>query len=195
MTAHELLLQLRAKGVEVNASGDGRLIIDAPKGTITEDLRSSLSTHKAELLEILKQQNALDAPPSREVVAEMLPVAAEKSLVVARPVEAPAPSVLNEDQAVAASVAEEVTQLESELMRLDRGRGAAGGIERKDWRPSTRYEWSRRNGANRKKRSPGAGLSRSDSGSMLRPVSVPMKKNGARLPMRKSNVRNNSWRR
>ena len=43
MTAHDLLLQLRAKGVEVRTSGDDRLVIDAPKGTITEDLRSALA--------------------------------------------------------------------------------------------------------------------------------------------------------
>ena len=48
MTAHDLLLQLREKGVEIKTSGDDRLVIDAPKGTITEELRSALSAHKAE---------------------------------------------------------------------------------------------------------------------------------------------------
>ena len=56
MTAHDLLSQLREKGVEVKTSGDDRLVIDAPKGTITEDLRSALSAHKAELLQILKAE-------------------------------------------------------------------------------------------------------------------------------------------
>src|SRR6266403_566087 len=56
MTAQELLSQLREKGVEVRTSGDDRLVIDAPKGTITEDLRSALSAHKTELLQILKAE-------------------------------------------------------------------------------------------------------------------------------------------
>ena len=58
MTAHDLLSQLREKGVEVKTSGDDRLVIDAPKGTITEDLRSALAAHKAELLQILKGEQA-----------------------------------------------------------------------------------------------------------------------------------------
>ena len=35
MTAHELLTELRSKGVEIKASSEDRLVIDAPKGTIT----------------------------------------------------------------------------------------------------------------------------------------------------------------
>jgi hypothetical protein len=54
MTAHDLLSQLREKGVEVKTSGDDRLVIDAPKGTITEDLRKALAAHKADLIQILK---------------------------------------------------------------------------------------------------------------------------------------------
>ena len=56
MTAHELLSQLRAKGVELKTSGGDRLVIDAPKGTVTEDLRAALSAHKAELLQILNAE-------------------------------------------------------------------------------------------------------------------------------------------
>ena len=52
MTARELITELRDKGVEVKSSGD-RLLIDAPKGTITPELRVALSEHKAELLRIL----------------------------------------------------------------------------------------------------------------------------------------------
>ena len=66
MTAHELLSELRAKGVEVSSSGDGRLVIDAPKGTITEDLRSSLSAHKSELLKILETQAIVDSSPAQD---------------------------------------------------------------------------------------------------------------------------------
>ncbi len=58
MTARDLLLQLRAKGVEVKTSGNDRLVIDAPKGIINEDLRSALAANKAELLRILKAEQA-----------------------------------------------------------------------------------------------------------------------------------------
>ena len=67
MTAHDLLSELRAKGVEVRTSGDDRLVIDAPKGTITEDLKSALSAHKAELLRILKAEQT---EPTEDVVSE-----------------------------------------------------------------------------------------------------------------------------
>lgn len=112
MTAHELLSQLRAKGVEVSASGDGRLVIDAPKGTITEDLRSSLAAHKAELLEILKQESGVDSSRAKDLVTQLPPVAAPV-------VEVPSPAPVSaEDHAVAATVAEKITQLQNELIRL-----------------------------------------------------------------------------
>ncbi len=114
MTAHELLSELRDKGVEVSASGDGRLVIDAPKGTITEELRNSLAAHKAELLEILKTPDVVEPSPAKDLLAEMAPVAVA---VPPAPVAASSP-VSDEDHAVAASVAEEITQLENELMRL-----------------------------------------------------------------------------
>lgn len=121
MTAHELLSELRAKGVEVSASGDGRLVIDAPKGTITEDLRNSLAAHKAELLEILNQP-VVESSPAKNLVAEPPPVAAfvpsaPVAAVPEAPVALPLP-ISDEDHAVAASVAEEIKQLESELTRL-----------------------------------------------------------------------------
>ena len=43
MTAHDLLSELRAKGVDIKTSGDDRLVIDAPRGTVTDDLRTALS--------------------------------------------------------------------------------------------------------------------------------------------------------
>ena len=117
MTAHELLSELRAKGVEVSSSGDGRLVIDAPKGTITEDLRSSLSAHKSELLKILETQAIVDSSPAQDLAPQMPPVVAVIPKVPAVPLTPPSPES-NEDHAVAASVAEEIRQLESELMRL-----------------------------------------------------------------------------
>src|SRR5438874_9042423 len=111
MTAHELLSQLRAKGVEVKTSGDDRLVIDVPKGTITEELRSSLAAHKGELLQILKAEQAQAESPA--VPEELIPVAPVTPPVAAARV-IPQP----EDQMAADSTAEEIKQLEVELMRL-----------------------------------------------------------------------------
>src|SRR4030088_2183725 len=73
MTAHDLLSQLRQKGVEVKTSGDDRLVIDAPKGTVTEELRSALSANKAELLRILKAEQAANA--EADELPELVPTA------------------------------------------------------------------------------------------------------------------------
>ena len=62
MTAQNLLSQLREKGVELKTSDGDRLVIDAPKGTITDELRDALKTHKSELLQILKSENAPKPP-------------------------------------------------------------------------------------------------------------------------------------
>jgi len=108
MTAHELLTELRAKGVAVSRSGDDRLLVDAPKGTITEDLRKSLAAHKTELLEMLKEPSIVEPEAEAALVPEpLLPV---RSLEPAGPVA--------EHTAIVASVAEEITQLQSELTRL-----------------------------------------------------------------------------
>jgi membrane protein involved in colicin uptake len=143
MTAHELLAQLREKGVEVKTSGDDRLVIDAPKGTITEELRGALSAHKAELLHILKTgqtaiaaeaeshapetvasnpRAATPAPERAPVVPEFTPPAHEvvagmlaEAATVTPPVQSSAPV---EDQAVPSSAGAEIEQLEAELMSL-----------------------------------------------------------------------------
>src|SRR5882724_4742818 len=110
MTAHELLSQLRSRGVEVKTSGDDRLVIDAPRGTVNEELRAALSANKAGLLQILKDENMeAEAPASAEATAPEpapLPV-----------LEAPAPPPHVDDQ-IAASTAEEIGQLQAEVMRL-----------------------------------------------------------------------------
>jgi len=123
MTAHELLSQLRAKGVELNTSGDDRLVIDAPKGTVNEELRGALSAHKAELLEILKaEQTAADAPPAPVIettepaVVPPAVQAPKAEASVAEPVTDE--EVADEESGIAASTAEEIRELETELMRL-----------------------------------------------------------------------------
>jgi hypothetical protein len=138
MTAHELLAQLREKGVEVKTSGDDRLVIDAPKGTITEELRGALSAHKAELLHILKTEHPATAAapeshasesiagnpqttaPAQErapVVPEFAPPAhvLDEAATVTPPIQSSTPV---EDQAVASSAGTEIEQLEAELMHL-----------------------------------------------------------------------------
>jgi hypothetical protein len=99
MTAHELLSQLREKGVEVKTSGDDRLVIDAPRGTITEELRGALSAHKGELLQILKAEQTASAAPARieqpETVVRTPQIAspvAEVAPAVAAPATEPAPA-------------------------------------------------------------------------------------------------------
>src|SRR6266850_1661420 len=114
MTAHELLAQLREKGVEVKTSGEDRLVIDAPRGAITDELRSALAAHKAELMQILKAEQAESKPVvlDSEVAASPLsaPSISEQPRAKVPP---PDESVL-----VAASTAEEINQLQTELMRL-----------------------------------------------------------------------------
>src|SRR2546429_2040459 len=90
MTAHELLTELRLKGVEIKASSEDRLVIDAPKGTITEELRAALTGNKADLLTILKAEQvqkgaeAVSQPEVRSVrVPERSPVGEIKSLATA----------------------------------------------------------------------------------------------------------------
>jgi hypothetical protein len=140
MTAHELLAQLREKGVEVKTSGDDRMVIDAPKGTITEELRGALSAHKAELLQILNAEQSRNGDTAVTQVPEPVPTGAQIETPVSEfAVPSPelmhiAPAVLasafdeavasapsgtrDEDSRVGASAAAEVAQLDAELMRL-----------------------------------------------------------------------------
>ena len=80
MTAQNLLSQLREKGVELKTSDGDRLVIDAPKGTITDELRDALKTHKSELLQILKSENA-PKPPAIPVT-EIEPQVADQPATV-----------------------------------------------------------------------------------------------------------------
>lgn len=52
MNAAELIMELGARGVVIEAVGD-RLRVDAPKGVITPELRQALASCKAEVLAIL----------------------------------------------------------------------------------------------------------------------------------------------
>jgi len=115
MTARNLLSELRKKGVEVRTSGDDRLVIDAPKGAITPELRSALAAHKAELLQILKNEQQ---PPAPIAPAPIAPAPAELKTpdVVAAPIASAKP--VDEDDSPASLASEEIKQLEAELIRL-----------------------------------------------------------------------------
>jgi len=117
MTARNLLSELREKGVEVKTSGDDRLVIDAPKGAITPELRSALATHKVELLQILKSEQQ---PPAADTPASIAPPPAAPKMpapeVAAAPVTLTKPA--DEDDSPAGLASEEIQQLEAELIRL-----------------------------------------------------------------------------
>jgi hypothetical protein len=106
MTARNLLSELREKGVAVKTSGEDRLVIDAPKGAITPELRSALAEHKAELLQLLKSEQQAQAPTTPKTHAPEIAAAP----VVTKPVAAA--------DSPASLATEEIKQLESELMRL-----------------------------------------------------------------------------
>ena len=68
MTAQSLLTELRGLGVEL-AVEENRLNVDAPNGTITEDLRSALVDNKPRLLKLLTwEQRKLEAADRRGLV-------------------------------------------------------------------------------------------------------------------------------
>lgn len=56
MNLHLLLNALSNQGVKLAANGDA-LAVDAPKGVLSSNLRDSLIEHKAEILELLRQNN------------------------------------------------------------------------------------------------------------------------------------------
>ena len=60
MNAGLLLADLLARGVGLAASGD-RLVVDAPKGVVTDDMRQLIAAHKLGLLALLED----DPRPTR----------------------------------------------------------------------------------------------------------------------------------
>jgi amino acid adenylation domain-containing protein len=63
MNLHLLLNALSNQGVKLAANGDA-LAVDAPKGVLTLNLRDSLIEHKAEILELLRQNNLNSTIPT-----------------------------------------------------------------------------------------------------------------------------------
>jgi len=61
VNARKLLEDLRGRDVRLEADGDGRLLVDAPPGVITEDVREALAEHKGRLLALLRWERVLDS--------------------------------------------------------------------------------------------------------------------------------------
>lgn len=64
MNAAELLSQLNAAGIELRPKAD-KLVVNAPAGALTADLREKIAAHKAELLDLLSRSANGDVPLSR----------------------------------------------------------------------------------------------------------------------------------
>jgi hypothetical protein len=73
-TATSLLASLRAVGILIR-SEEGRLVVEAPRGIITPEIRSQLAKRKTELVSILKLEeehkanDAITAEALRKVAA------------------------------------------------------------------------------------------------------------------------------
>ncbi|HEY3026288.1 MAG TPA: hypothetical protein VGJ55_09090 [Pyrinomonadaceae bacterium] len=123
MTAYNLLSELRQAGVVVKASGTDRLVVDAPKGALTPDLRTALAAHKKELLAIL----TVTEKPAPEVGLVHEPSASETRSVAPYEVATPAPIPVqspiqsiapNPVQSPTESIEEKIRGLEQEAARL-----------------------------------------------------------------------------
>ncbi len=63
MTAAEVLTTCREAGIRLEAAGD-RLRYEAPSGTLTPELRDTLTRHKAELLSLLTPERFVTLAPT-----------------------------------------------------------------------------------------------------------------------------------
>src|SRR6478672_9344259 len=93
MSPRELLVQLREKGVEIKSNGD-RLVIDAPKGAITPDVRDALAANKAELLRILNTPRPVEKPAAPPVERPAPPKLEPTPSVTEQPVAPPRPQTV-----------------------------------------------------------------------------------------------------
>lgn len=77
MNAASLLAELRVAGIAISCDAD-RLIVEAPVGTVTAELRAKLVKHKAELIATLKNAHGRlrEDPPLSEARSEIARVLA-----------------------------------------------------------------------------------------------------------------------
>jgi len=107
MTARSLLSLLRGKGVELRTSGADRLVIDAPKGIITPELRQDLAVNKAELLQILQAEQLAAQPGAATANPTERAFGSDR---VSTPAQSSEPATI--------MTTDEIALLEAELMRL-----------------------------------------------------------------------------
>jgi TubC N-terminal docking domain len=91
MSPASLVNQLRAAGGSIRCDG-GRLVIEAPPGVITAELRAELSKYKAELIALLESGtgntgDAAETIQARNRIAGLLAMAYRRFLASRRPVE------------------------------------------------------------------------------------------------------------
>lgn len=79
MTPDELLDTLRERGVILGLNGD-RLVVDAPVGTLNDELRTELRRHKSALVQQVAQPSPLDPIGADRRAAEVI-AAAESELL------------------------------------------------------------------------------------------------------------------
>src|SRR5258708_6156951 len=88
MSAASLLAKLRAVGVAISSEG-GKLILEAPPGVVTAELRAELGERKTDLIAVLEAANNHrdeDQPliDSRHVIAGLLAAAYRRYAAVQR---------------------------------------------------------------------------------------------------------------
>jgi len=60
--ARELIREIEKVGGSIQLKDGGRLRIEAPKGTLTDDIRKTLAVHKKEILQALKDTRTANQP-------------------------------------------------------------------------------------------------------------------------------------
>ena len=67
MSVSQLIRELRDRGIRITAKGE-QLVVQAAAGALTTELRERITTHKAALLELLRE---VEARPAMEVPASL----------------------------------------------------------------------------------------------------------------------------
>ena len=70
MTATSLIAKLRAAGVSMTVC-EGRLVIEAPRGTIAPEMRTVLAARKSELITALGSEQQLSAATTEAALKEI----------------------------------------------------------------------------------------------------------------------------
>ena len=68
----KLLTDLCERGITLLLEGDGRLQVEAARGILTESDRATLTAHKQEIIELLRDSRSAqtNSPPERDTLAD-----------------------------------------------------------------------------------------------------------------------------